>query len=468
MYYKKFTSAVMAALMISRIEVTPKLLENNDSPNNPFIWITMDKNNVTNLSKSRSIQNLPSVKTFDHIENENYNIFMINRSYLHNFSREIHSRRRYCGGFVVHQYKKDHKKHVEKVKLAGRMDVQEFRYTIDQGDIVNKIMRVISGIQIEETINGLTDFNNRYFESDDGLKASEWLKMQWDNYTLDRQDIVVEYYKHGPLSKQPSVIASIQGATNDIVIVGAHLDSIIGYTGSMENNDEKAPGADDNASGVAILTEVLSSIAKTGYKPSKTIKIMAFGAEEVGLIGSRDIAREYKSQGYNVVGMLNFDMVAYKGSKEDIFIYCDTHTNPGQNRFLKHIINTYMPELTVGHSQCPGTYAGCSDHFSWAIEGFPASYVSESDIKEDSGYMHTINDTKVNVFHATKFAKLAAIYLIELAKDSKMTSKPRQTVATSTIRRSSIIEIERNCAMLRNHFRILHFLIFFYIEGMYS
>ena len=80
-----------------------------------------------------------------------------------------------------------------------------------------------------------------------------------------------------------------------------------------------------------------------------------------------------------------------------------------------------MPELTVGHSQCPGTYAGCSDHFSWAIEGFPASYVSESDIKEDSGYMHTINDTKVNVFHATKFAKLAAIYLIELAKDFKMT-----------------------------------------------
>ena len=72
MYYKIFASAVMAALMISRIEVTPKLLGNNDSLNNPFIWITMDKNNVTNLWKSRSIQNLPLVKTFDHDDNENY------------------------------------------------------------------------------------------------------------------------------------------------------------------------------------------------------------------------------------------------------------------------------------------------------------------------------------------------------------------------------------------------------------
>ena len=64
-----------------------------------------------------------------------------------------------------------------------------------------------------------------------------------------------------------------------------------------------APGADDDGSGIAVLTEVLRIIVMSGYKPEKTVQIMGFAIEEIGLVGSREIASEYKRKGKNVIGM---------------------------------------------------------------------------------------------------------------------------------------------------------------------
>ena len=140
--------------------------------------------------------------------------------------------------------------------------------------------------------------------------------------------------------------------------------------------------------------------------------MMAFAAEEVGLRGSRSIASNYRSKGYNIIGMLNFDMVGYKDNKTDLFIYIDD-TNREQNSFLEKLIENYMPDISVAYSRCG---SACSDHHSWHVEQFPASYVSDSKLENPPPGYHTKNDKYVSKEHIGKFAKLAVLYLSEHAK----------------------------------------------------
>ena len=46
-------------------------------------------------------------------------------------------------------------------------------------------------------------------------------------------------------------------------------------------------------------------------KPDKTIQLMAYAIEEIGISGSKEIAFEYKQNGKDVLGVLNFDMIGY-------------------------------------------------------------------------------------------------------------------------------------------------------------
>ncbi len=83
------------------------------------------------------------------------------------------------------------------------------------------------------------------------------------------------------------------GAVNEIVVVGGHLDSVPG-----------SPGANDNASGVAAVLEAARLLAD--LPTARTIHFIAFGAEELGLLGSQHYVQRRTGM---VVGMINMDMV---------------------------------------------------------------------------------------------------------------------------------------------------------------
>lgn len=82
---------------------------------------------------------------------------------------------------------------------------------------------------------------------------------------------------------------------DEMYVLGAHYDSV--------NN----PGADDNASGVAGVMEAARVLSQHGF--ASTLVFIAFDLEEVGLRGSRAWAQE--NQSASILGMLNFDMIAY-------------------------------------------------------------------------------------------------------------------------------------------------------------
>ena len=285
-----------------------------------------------------------------------------------------------------------------------------FFYSITAEDEVNPLIPQVSEKEVTSTIKHLSSYRNRYYKSESGVKAVEWIHEKWSSLVAHRSDSKVEFYRHSRWA-QPSVILTIAGESAETIIVGGHADSIAGYWG---RDRAHAPGADDNASGIATLTEIIRVLAGSSFKPSKTIKFMGYAAEEVGLLGSKEIAKSMKQNGDQVIGVMQLDMTNFKGSDLDIVMMTD-YTNQQQNEFIGTLLDKYLPEVSWGYDKCG---YGCSDHASWHGEGFPASMPFESKKGDMNNNIHTSRDTieqsRGGSYHAVKFAKLGLAFVVEL------------------------------------------------------
>lgn len=102
-----------------------------------------------------------------------------------------------------------------------------------------------------------------------------------------------------------NIVAELPGnrLRDEIVVVGAHYDTVI-YT----------PGADDNASAVAVLIEVARLLRP--LQPARTVRFVSFACEEppyfhTGDMGSQVYARQCRTRGENIHGMLCLEMLGY-------------------------------------------------------------------------------------------------------------------------------------------------------------
>jgi leucyl aminopeptidase len=338
-------------------------------------------------------------------------VVSISESKLETVAGAIHQRLQQCGGFVFHKTEAEARAALRATVAPG----SPLSYVIDNRDLVEPLLAQMSDKHIEETILGLSAFPNRYYKSPSGVDASNWLFSHWSEMAAGRPDITVKQFAHAGYPQQ-SVMLSIAGSDrpDESIVLGAHLDSILM---SRMSDTALAPGADDDASGVASLTEALRAMLEQNYRPKRSIHLIAYAAEEVGLRGSQEIARAFKQANSKVVGVIQLDMTNYKGTANDIVLFTD-YTDSKQNAFLAELVATYLPGLKLGYDKCG--YA-CSDHASWQAQGFPTSMPFESSFARDNPAIHTAKDTYANsggqAVHALKFARLAAAFAVELGSD---------------------------------------------------
>lgn len=112
--------------------------------------------------------------------------------------------------------------------------------------------------------------------------------------------------EHHPEGKTSNVIAKFEGGDpalkHEAIMLSAHLDHM-GY------NHKLMPGANDNASGVAVLMAVAKAIHESGLTPKRTIIFNFFGAEEAGVAGSKYYLEHPVIPNDKLVGLLNLDGV---------------------------------------------------------------------------------------------------------------------------------------------------------------
>ena len=367
---------------------------------NDKVFVNIPKASLNKLEKL-GFKFSDLVKSF----NEDVQTLKMRESLVPALSSMLHQINRTCGGFTVHETLEDAS------RPDVRVDESKAQYRVKESRQTAKYVSQVSDAKIESTIRSLSDFKTRYYDSATGVQSMAWIYKKWENLTANRNDVSMKYFSHK--WKQPSIILTIKGSTSpaEVVVIGGHGDSISSGFGSVET--KRAPGADDNASGIATITEALRILMNNSFKPKRTIKFMAYAAEEVGLRGSAEIAKQFKNDNVNVVGAIQFDMTNFKGSDKSIHLV-DDHTSSSQNKFIGEIIDTFV-KVPWGYTRCG--YA-CSDHASWTKNGFRASFPFEAAFNDKNRDIHSINDTidksNGNAIHAVDFAKLAVAYATQM------------------------------------------------------
>ena len=349
--------------------------------------------------------------------------FQINESELEKLSHFIHHNFKRCGGYrVLHQKpaaeeKLSDYKALFATQAHGWYDFQTMLlpdYSLTQESTVNQWLPEVSEDYMNSVITHFSSYKNRYYKSPEGAAALRWIGSEWTKLTQNRNDVKIEYYRYAT-HDQPTVILTIEGSDielkDQIIILGGHGDSI---NTDNEGVESIAPGADDNAAGIAVLSDILRLVVMQNYRPRHTIQFIAYAAEEVGIQGSYELAKVYREKKNKVLGVMQFDGVNYNvGKTFDMALISDS-TNPEQNNFLASLIDKYVHAKWTWE-QCG---YGCSDHAAWNYEGYRASFPVEAINPEQSPFIHTANDTfeKSNNSseHATLFTKLGIAYLIEL------------------------------------------------------
>jgi leucyl aminopeptidase len=374
----------------------------------PKKWVVVDPEVFSKLnSHNKNFNGLKTVNGFP--------MMQLNDQETEKLSGAIHDELHRCGGMISFDTELEAQTSVKNTLesvMATKFAADD--YTIDQAGVVGPMVNQVEEEKIRSVISKLSSFNSRHYKSETGVQSSNWIKDTWSAIAKNRSDIKVELFKHNSWP-QPSVILTLTGSekSDEIVVIGGHADSI--NQSIFGGSGGKAPGADDNASGIATITEILRVLVQNDFKPKRTIQLMAYAAEEVGLLGSKEIANSYKTKNQKVVGVIQFDMTNVKSTPNLDIVMMTDYTNRAQNEFLGKLIDEYV-KVSWGYSKCG---YGCSDHASWTNAGYPASMPFESTMEDLNRNIHTTKDlldvSGNNADHAEKFSKLGIAFLVEMA-----------------------------------------------------
>lgn len=183
------------------------------------------------------------------------------------------------------------------------------------------MLREIDADRIEQSVRKLASFGTRHTSSSQtdpqrGIGAArDWIFAEFERYAAasgGRMTVELQSYVQEPASRIPeptritNVLATLHGSTSPdrVYVVSGHYDS---RASDVMDATSDAPGADDDASGVAVSLELARVMA--GRRPEATIVFAAVAGEEQGLYGSTHFAETYRAAGVDIQAMFTNDII---------------------------------------------------------------------------------------------------------------------------------------------------------------
>ncbi|MFN3454834.1 MAG: M20/M25/M40 family metallo-hydrolase [Pseudobdellovibrio sp.] len=281
--------------------------------------------------------------------------------------------------------------------------------TLVENEQITNALSDLQAENIKSTVEFLTSFKSRYNKlPDPNLHIQPFMDILTEISKQANYPITLETINHKS-TKQKSIKLTITGSErpDEIIVLGGHLDSIVGGGGSGA-----APGADDNASGSASLVEALRVIT-TQPQPQRTIEFYWYAGEESGLLGSSEIAETSKRENKNIIAVLQLDMTMFPGDGPMKIASMTDFTSAWLRDYLKAMNTTYL-NITIEEDRCG---YGCSDHASWYRRGYSTLFPTESKFNSSFRYIHTPKDVispALSFEHALIFSKIALTMAMDL------------------------------------------------------
>ncbi|KAI9208267.1 uncharacterized protein BJ171DRAFT_490842 [Polychytrium aggregatum] len=283
--------------------------------------------------------------------------------------------------------------------------------------VVNPLSQNISQSIMENFLTEFSSFKTRYFQTQHGKDASEWLHTQiTDVASSASEDVKVTVSKFKHSWPQFSIIARLEAAAvseakkGGIVIIGGHLDSVNQWNPWWG----RSPGADDDGSGTTTVFEAFRILVANGFVPERPIEFHWYSAEEGGLLGSQKVVAKYQEDGVSVAGMYQIDMTGFTPEDKEPVIGISTD-------FVDDSLTTYLRKLSEEYSSVKWIDTkcgyGCSDHASWTKAGYPSVFTFEAAFDDHSPYIHTTDDdvSHIDFEHIARFVKLAVAFGVEVS-----------------------------------------------------
>ncbi len=189
-----------------------------------------------------------------------------------------------------------------------------------------------------------------------------------------------------------NVVGFIEGTDdqlkNEIVIIGAHYDHI-GFRAEKVDNDSIANGANDNAAGTCAVLSMAQHFAATKNN-KRSVLVAFFSAEEMGLLGSKHLAKTLKTQNIDLYTMINFEMIGVPLEDRDYVAFVSGYE-------LSNIatkMNEYAGSNLIGFSEVAKQYNlfTASDNYPFYNEfNLPSHTISSCDLSNYDQY-HKVGD----------------------------------------------------------------------------
>ncbi len=340
---------------------------------------------------------------------------------------------------------------------------------------IYSIIDQVSATRIEQDITSLVNFGTRHTLSDTlsnktGIGAARrWIKKSFENTSANCGDCLEVFYQenlvkkgtNGRIVKDVNIVnvVAIQRGTknpNKFIIMSGDIDSRVS---DPTDYTSISPGANDNASGMAGTLEAARVLSK--YRFENSIIYVGLSGEEQGLFGGKGLAEYAKAQGWEIIGILNNDMIGnitgVDGtiSNTDFRIFSEpvppTETERERNarrfyggevdgisrQLARHIhkqVKKYMPEMNPMLIYRLDRFGRGGHHRPFNDAGFAGVRIMEAhenytqqhqDIREEGGIAYGDVLEHVNFDYAAKLTAVNAISLASLA----WAPTPPETVA---------------------------------------
>lgn len=298
---------------------------------------------------------------------------------------------------------------------------------------IQKMVSEVSASNMENTVRKLVSFGTRHTLSDTksntrGIGAAQrWVKSEFEKYAKEsnrKLTAEIDYFtvkadgrRITTDSQLGNVMATLKGTDptdNRVLIISGHLDS---RASDVMDSKIDAPGANDDGSGVAAMMEISRIMSKREFP--FTIIFVAVVGEEQGLYGAKHLADKAKAENWNIVAMLNNDMIGNSLSNEtgirdnlNVRVFSETipyleneaeakvrkatnreNDSPSRQlaRYIKTTTSQYVDQLNINLVYRNDRFLRGGDHTPFCQNGFTAIRFCEM----NENYDHQHQDVRL-------------------------------------------------------------------------
>ncbi|MFX0112918.1 MAG: M20/M25/M40 family metallo-hydrolase [Candidatus Hodarchaeota archaeon] len=238
-----------------------------------------------------------------------------------------------------------------------------------------KVFEEVSQDTYHQYVQTLSEsIGSRSYSSEGNDDAVEWIASTMQSISGGIANVEI----WGDYQSVVGIIEGYDSSLSDIIVIGGHMDTVPG-----------SPGADDNASGTALVLEALRTMSR--FRFPRDIYFCTFNAEETGLFGAQEVAGLLAANDIPVQMMFNADMILWDpvgiGQREYIYYGSDAELRAAE--FVQNMSLSYGEGVFLVASGG----GGGSDHIAFHQQGYNAVFTIETNFNP---HWHLATD---NIFH---------------------------------------------------------------------